>query len=295
MILVDIGSSTIKIYSLDGNTLTPLSSKSLHLKDEFDSEKGLNSFKQENLFEIINELFLSYPDEEIKVYGTAVFRQMNDPVRERFLEDFKNSTGLALNIISHDDENSYVLSALIDKCDLDEPVLILNIGGGSTEISIVQKGTVLETCNIDVGVGTLLGKFAGINDVLSTVSLEEVVEYCKSFLPEQNSSVNVGFYTSGELSYMQLADYTLEENVFFEDKDHPSYIWLGNLQSRNLQLFGKDTIDSLKNLMPENPDWMLGARPCSALAQAIFEHFDVKDIIPSNSNLMNGIVRKDYS
>jgi hypothetical protein len=43
--------------------------------------------------------------------------------------------------------------------------------------------------------------------------------------------------------------------------------------------------------MPENPTWMHGARGCSALAQAIFEHYKIDQIVPSNSNLIDGVAR----
>lgn len=46
--------------------------------------------------------------------------------------------------------------------------------------------------------------------------------------------------------------------------------------------------------MPENPTWMHGARACSALAQAICEKYGVETIVPSNSNLINGVARQEF-
>ena len=39
---------------------------------------------------------------------------------------------------------------------------------------------------------------------------------------------------------------------------------------------------------------MLGARPCSLIAQAIFEIFDIKHIIPLDSNLIDGVINKEF-
>ena len=47
--------------------------------------------------------------------------------------------------------------------------------------------------------------------------------------------------------------------------------------------------------MPESPGWMFGARACSALAEAICSKYDVEHIIPSNSNLIDGICRVEFS
>jgi hypothetical protein len=46
--------------------------------------------------------------------------------------------------------------------------------------------------------------------------------------------------------------------------------------------------------MPENPKWMHGARPCSAIAQAICEKYNIEKIIPSDSNIIHGIVRQEF-
>jgi len=37
---------------------------------------------------------------------------------------------------------------------------------------------------------------------------------------------------------------------------------------------------------------MYGARTCSAIAQAICEKYNIITIIPSNSNIINGVVRE---
>lgn len=46
--------------------------------------------------------------------------------------------------------------------------------------------------------------------------------------------------------------------------------------------------------MPDNPKWMHGARGCSAIAQAICQKYSVQTIIPSNSNIINGIIRQEF-
>lgn len=41
--------------------------------------------------------------------------------------------------------------------------------------------------------------------------------------------------------------------------------------------------------MPDSPKWMHGARACSALAEAICKKYGIDYIIPSDSNLIDGI------
>ena len=46
--------------------------------------------------------------------------------------------------------------------------------------------------------------------------------------------------------------------------------------------------------MPSNPLWMHGARACSAIAQGIVKRFEVKNIIPSDSNMIHGVIRGEH-
>lgn len=42
--------------------------------------------------------------------------------------------------------------------------------------------------------------------------------------------------------------------------------------------------------MPGNPKWMDGARPGAVLPVAIFDLANIKVIIPSDLNLINGVI-----
>jgi len=90
---------------------------------------------------------------------------------------------------------------------------------------------------------------------------------------------------------MQKAKYKLRKNTLFLDGKHPSIIYLDDFIRNNIEIFKTTELIRLKDLMPENPKWMLGARPCSAIAQTIFQEYGIKTIIPSDSNLIDGVVR----
>ena len=63
------------------------------------------------------------------------------------------------NIISQELENFYLETALTSKCNISEPVLLINIGGGSTEL-VVLKDKSFRKKNIDLGVGTINTNYA---------------------------------------------------------------------------------------------------------------------------------------
>ncbi len=294
-ILIDVGSSTVKVYELSTDSPKLKVSRSIPFKDNFDPDKGISEENKKELYELISEVKNKYPKSKIKLYATALYRKLSPKTKREFIDEFFQKTGLFFNVIEHDLENFYLQAALIGKYkDAEEPILLINIGGGSTELVVMFGREAVETKNIEVGVGTILTKFEGINEKVSKVALEKVVEFVKEKLPPLQNKVKLAFYSGGELTYMQLAGYKLQDNKLFRDKNHPSLISFNEFAQRNKEIFNNVDLAKLEALMPDNPRWMHGARACSALAQAICEKYEIQTIIPSNSNLIDGVIRQEF-
>lgn len=293
-ILIDIGSSTIKVYKHSLGELNLLVQRSITFKDGFDPEGGISALSKKELFELIDSIKEENKGCLIKIYATGIFRNLTHEARVAFIDEFFARTGLFFNIISQDLENFYLEMALVGKCLLNEPILLINIGGGSTELVVMYGKEAVERKNINFGVGTVNTNFPSINESISRVSLQKVVDFVKERLPDLSNKVKIAFYTGGELNYMQLAGYALKPNNLFKDPDHPSLISIADFSKRNENIFKKISLKELESLMPNNPKWMHGARGCSAIAQAICQKYRVKTIIPSNSNIINGIARQEF-
>lgn len=293
-ILIDVGSSTLKAYLGSAQQVRLIDQQTVFFKNGFGAETGISEAAQSTLDDFIARNRKEEPQTKIKIYATGIFRKMTPAVRTYFIDRFFMQTGLFFNIISQDLENFYLQMALMGKCTLDEPVLLINVGGGSTELAVMLREKILERKNIDLGVGTVIGKFPRINSAVSSVKPPVVISFVRQFLPDLSSDVKLAFYTGGELTYMKRAGYQLTENKLFTDQDHPSVISTTNFIKRNKEIFEKTTLKELENLMPENPKWMHGARPCSAIAQAVCEKFNIKTIIPSDSNIVHGAGRQEF-
>lgn len=293
-VLIDIGSSTIKAYRQTSETLMPLVQRSLNFKDGFDPEGGITGSAKKGLFEFIESVQEQNEDSTIKIYATGIFRKLAPAAKISFGDEFFMRTGLFFNIISQDLENFYLEMALIGKCSLNEPILLINIGGASTELVVIYEKEAIERKNIDLGVGTINSKFSNINEPMSGVALKTVVDFIKGILPSLLNKTKIAFYTGGELTYMRLANYPLENNKIFKDADHPSMISVMAFFKKNEEIYEKVRLGELEALFPENPKWTHGARGCSAIAQAICEKYDIKIIVPSDSNLINGITRQEF-
>lgn len=293
-LLIDIGSSTVKVYEQDSLSVSLLLARSIPFKTDFDPLKGISEATKKELYELIIEIKDKNPNTPIKFFATALFRKMDVETKKAFVDEFFLRAGLYFNIIPQELESFYLQVALVGKYQANEPVLLINIGGGSTELVVMYGKEAIETKNVDLGVGTILTEFPKINDQKSGVSLQDVIKFASDKLPALDNKVNTAVYSGGELNYMQLAKYNLQANKLFKDEDHLSVISLEDFSSKNKEVFEKITLEELEELMPDNPTWMRGARACSALAQAICEKYGIKNIVPSNSNLINGAARQEF-
>lgn len=293
-ILIDIGSSTIKVYTHSKEALTLLVQRSIAFKEGFDPEGGISEKAKKELFELIESIKKQNKEDLIKLYATGIFRKLIPEARMSFVDEFFLRTGLFFNIISQDMESFYLGMSLIGRCSLNEPVLLINIGGISTELVVMYGEEAIERKNIDLGVGTVNSKFPKINNALSKVDIGEVMKYVNNVLPSLSNKARVAFYTGGELTYMTLTKYPLKKNNLFKDHDHPYLISVADFAKKNKEMLEKIKLQELESLMPKNPKWMLGARGCSTIAQAICEKYKIRTIIPSNSNIINGVSRREF-
>lgn len=293
-ILLDIGSSTIKIYRYAEQKLNLLLQRSIFFKENFDPEGGISPENKKELFELLEAVKEQNRNIPIKIYATGIFRKLTPAAKTAFVDEVFLRTGLYLNIISQDLENFYLEKALIGKCNLKESILLINIGGGSTELVVMYGDEAIERKNLDIGVGTILTEFPQVNEEISKVTLDEILNFVKSKLPSLDNKPGIAFLTGGELTYMKLAHYPLEKNTLFEDDDHPFLITFNNYESKNKEIYEKFTLKELENLMPDNPKWMHEARAFAGIAQAICDKYKIEKIIPSDSNLINGVIRQEF-
>ena len=287
--LIDVGSSTVKVYTRDVGTVTLIKSKTFAFKDGFEPDTGLSATNTDSLFDYFDFLCSELGTTRVntKVYATGIFREMSNPFE--FVEEFYIRHHLYFNIVSHELEQFFLEKAWTGQYDGDEPLMVINIGGRTTELVFFDSGEIVGREMLPIGVGLVIRDNPSVNDQYSSVSIDTIMRTVRQQLPNVSTHFRLAICTGGELTYMKLAGYALESNISFIDSTHPSSISLVDYDLRNREVFEKVSIDTLQSLMPENPSWMSGARAYSAIAQAICEHYGVEVIVPSDSNLIDGV------
>jgi exopolyphosphatase/pppGpp-phosphohydrolase len=194
---------------------------------------GITEKNKQNLFDYINKIAHEHKNVPIRLYATALFRKCTAEVRRSLTDELFRKTGQFFNIISHEPEGHYLEKALAGSYSLDIPLLLINIGGDSTELIVMENGLVKERHNLDLGVMTVLKDFPLLNESLSPYKLDEVVASISNRMPKTNYKTQYAIYNGGELTYMRLAGYKLNKNDIFTDGNHPSQISLDDFSARN--------------------------------------------------------------
>ncbi len=290
MYYFDIGSSTIKLYEYK-KELSLIEEKSIMFKRGF-SEDGIQEENIEKMMAFIKEVKEKYNlnKNNTEIYATGIWRKIPNEQLANIKTRF-NELELKFNVISHDKENYYFEKAM--QGTYNNRIMMVNMGGKTTELVIFDNDTVESRVNLTVGVSDVFDKYPNINELDSGISKEEVINYLENLISEDiNFNCDIAIHTGGELRFQKLVKYNLQPNKFFDDGIHKVYVTYEDFDKKNEELLNKTTLDELRSLMPTNPDWMNGAKAGVMLGEAIFRKANIKNIIPSDLNLINGVIKE---
>lgn len=289
---IDLGSSTIKVYKYE-DKLMLLEEKSIYFKNNFDSIKGISKDNLNELydyfFKIKNRYDLKY--ENTNIYVTGIFRNLIEEKKQQLVKVFNEKFDLHFNIISHGIENYYLEKALKNDYN-DSKVLIINMGGKTTELVTFLGKNVIDTKNLNIGVADLLNNFNKVNEKYSGNTIEEMEKFVNDKLSDikLDNDYDCAIFTGGEERFEILTKFNLVENILFNDNIHKYMVSLDDYIKGTKRVFYDMSLNELYNLMPENPKWMDGARAGAIIPLVLFKMTNVNWIIPSDLNLINGVI-----
>lgn len=289
---IDLGSSTIKVYEYV-LSLKLLEEHSIYFKNDFDSEKGISEENKNELCAYFEELKSKYEMkyENTHIYVTGIFRNLINEKKVELIKLFNDKFDLHFNIISHGIENYYLQKAMQNDYN-GKKVLIINMGGKTTELVTFVGSEITGTKNLTVGVADLLNGFSKVNDVTSGDTVEAMTDFVLEKLAnvDFDTDYDCAIFTGGEERFELLTEFNLVENTLFQDGIHKYMLTLEDYIKGTERVFYEFTMEDLYKLMPSNPKWMDGARSGAIIPLAIFKKANIKIIIPSDLNLINGVI-----
>lgn len=289
---IDLGSSTIKVYKYD-QKLTLLEEHSIYFKNDFDAEKGISKTNMEELCDYFDTLVKKYDFkyENTHIFVTGIFRNLTHEKQIELVKLFNDKFDLFFNIISHGIENYYLGKAMQNDYN-NKKVLIINMGGKTTELVTFKGDKIVGNQNLTIGVADLLNNFPKVNDKKSAHSVEEMDNFVADRIKdiEIDDDYDCAIFTGGEERFELLTKFNLVENTLFNDGVHKYMVSLDDYIKGTKNVFENYTLEDLYALMPGNPKWMDGARAGAIIPLTLFEKGNIKWIIPSDLNLINGVI-----
>ena len=289
---IDLGSSTIKVYCFE-KELKLMEEHSIYFKNGFDAKKGISEVNLKELCDYFAEIKSKY---DLKYYNTnifvtGIFRNLTQERKQDLVKLFNDKFDLHFNIISHGIENYYLAKAMQNDYN-GKKVLIINMGGKTTELVTFVGKDITNTQNINVGVADLLNNFDKVNEKYSGNTLEEMEQFITDKLNDVvlDKDYDCAIFTGGEERFELLAGFNLVENTLFNDNIHKYMLTLEDYVAGTEKVLYNMSLDELHALMPSNPKWMDGARSGAIIPLVLFKKANVKWIIPSDLNLINGVI-----
>lgn len=289
---IDLGSSTIKVYCNE-NELKLLEENTIYFKNDFDAQRGISKQNLSELCEYFEHIKQKYDlkYDNTSIFVTGIFRNLVQERKQELVKLFNDRFDLHFNIISHGIENYYLAKAMENDYN-DKKVLIINMGGKTTEL-VTYKGTkVVDTKNLTIGVADLLNNFEKVNMSYSQDTVEDMEKFVSEKLDniQLDSDYDCAIFTGGEERFELLTNFNLVPNTLFNDNIHKYMISLEDYISGTENVFYNISLEELYKLMPSNPKWMDGARSGAIIPLVLFKLANVKWIIPSDLNLINGVI-----
>ncbi len=121
-----------------------------------------------------------YKVDSIKAFATSAVRSsQNGP---DFVKKILDKTGINIQVINGDTEAQYIFKGVnLAIGQLSQPVLIMDIGGGSTEFIIAQEKQVIWKKSFDLGAARILQEF-NPNDPIEPENIDALKSHFKEML-----------------------------------------------------------------------------------------------------------------
>ncbi len=182
---IDVGSfvMNLKIYEMSGKNGMRQIDDIRHRLDLGSDTYALEKISYENVNELCNilkefkNIMQTYKVSAYKACGTSAIREaLNTKI---LLDHISQRTGIQIDVLSNSEQRFMNYKAVAYKTDefnriLEQDTAILDIGGGSIQLSLFEKGTLTTTQNMRLGVLRLQERLMHLN--ASSMKMEELID-----------------------------------------------------------------------------------------------------------------------
>jgi exopolyphosphatase / guanosine-5'-triphosphate,3'-diphosphate pyrophosphatase len=231
------------------------------------------------------------PVDRIHFVATSASRDVRN--REAFFEGVRQRLGVTPDVITGDKEAHLSFSGALSRVNPEgEPVLVMDIGGGSTEFIVGSAdGEMSFAISLDIGSVRITERFLKTSPP-AVADLAAAAAYVDGLL--ESSTVDftsVGTWIGVAGTATTLAGVYLELAEYDRERVHGASIPLADLAALldRLSTMTVEEIRALPSMHPGRADVITGG---TLIASRVAVHVPVPDMIVSESDILDGIALK---
>jgi len=289
--LIDLGSNTALMSVLFGDSLDP---RRLRIAEELQIMTGLGRNKgpkgelcpaaQDRVLRALGHFAsrldaMAVPTDSVLGATTAAMREAPDG--PQFLERIRAETGLQLTVISGEEEAEYVASAQERSFPFSLPILMIDIGGGSTEVAWRERGSTAWKTSTPIG-SVKLSEAHG-NDLKRL--LQTARERVATLPPATGSPTTVGVAGTVTTCY-QIA---IKQALWDPSEVHGEQLTRATVLdiAERLSQLSSEELRAVPGLPSGRADYIVGGL---AILVAVMERYGAKELTVSDRGVRYGLL-----
>ncbi len=286
--VIDVGSNTIRlsIYEVSNGEVYPmLNNKTTaglagYVKKGKMTKKGIQ--KACDVLNRYKEMMEHFPLEELFVFATASLRNISNT--DDALQTIQAETGLSVDVLTGYQEATFDFIGAAHSINLDEGVL-LDIGGGSTEILVYERGEIQNAVSLPFGSLSMFTNY--VSSLFPTKKEKKEIEAAVlkevekiKFLQNKKFDTVVGI--GGSIR----ATKNMNNSVFELPKENN--VIIAEDVPKLLKQFKGNENEVLRRVLKVSPDRVHTLIPGMIVMNTVCEYVQCKDIIMSAFGVREG-------
>ncbi len=284
-VIVEVGSTTTKSYLYENEDITELSLVVIPFKEDHKKDNRISNKNKNLLFNFIKNI----KEYNIFVYGTSIFRNISELELNTWNKEFKDNTGIEFNVVTSDMENEYTVYGVISSIDYKGKIAVMIGGGGSTELSIVENGKIIERANSTFGAIDIIEAYPDLKEDKVTTDYDLMINETKKMVNIPNNKADLLVLAGGNYTYFyEELGFPIQKNKFYEDKLQPYCIDRESMDLFDRKFFYEMSLDEIGK-RTNRDSWWRGTRGMRICVETLVQILNIKYTIPTKISMVYGI------
>ncbi|DAB27475.1 MAG: phosphatase [Sulfurimonas sp. RIFOXYD12_FULL_33_39] len=289
--VIDIGSNSIRMVVYEKTSrfafhiLHEAKSRVRISENAYQNGKNLQDIAMQRTFDALENfltIISSFKARKTLCVATSALRDA--PNKKLFIDRVKNSLGLQIKVISGEREAYLGAVSCANLLPLQENAISIDIGGGSTEFSLINKKDIASSVSLDLGTVRLKELFFDSNDIDGA---KKYIDLELERLSNFNVSTAIGIggtFRAISSAVLAQSSYPLEKIHAYEPSYNDFYKLLIKILDSNE--------DELKKLGIKNSR-LDTIKPGVLILIRVFKKFKINSLITSGVGVREGVFLTD--